>query len=439
MYRLEENKEPEKRPLLRPKAVNLKRLSRDPIKTKFQHGSLGNYERSINRVAFSADSRIFATGDLSGHLDTWVLEGHEDLTQEDDEELVASESSESSDEESVDEERNPNVVLGQRWIRNPAASLVPKLPAAPLVLSFRPSRIDDALKLTNGNTAIHPTRQTPHPHSHDLPDGEDRLFAFTSNHEMYEFEVLKGKLSEWSRKNPSSNLPPKFRGVMEPAMGSIWDISRHRERIWLYGASWLWMFDLSKDFPISGINKRKRNELLTDPPPTEVFRKHGSGAGSKKPRDELEIGIGRNFHKSDGSKSRNNQRISTDAEQSQVSDDDDGIAMANGLLVDLPTTNTGRRAQITNGFAKEGRGGDGETYLDGTGPQIGLPYWGTHQYRDILGVVPLGDEDGDENVAEKSSLYDDESTRRLEVALVERPIREVDLPPRYEGNQEWNR
>lgn len=456
MYRLEKNQEPKKKPLLRAKAVNLKRLSRDPIKTKFQHGSLGNYERSINRVAFSADSRIFATGDLSGYLDTWVLEGHEDLTQEDDEGLNALESAESSDGESVDEERHPNVILGQHWIRNPAASLVPKLPTAPLVLSFRPSERDDALKFSNNNTAIHPTRHTPHPHSHDLPDGEDRLFAFTSNHEMYEFEVLKGKLSEWSRKNPSSHLPSKFKEILEPAMGSIWNIGQHTERIWLYGVSWLWMFDLSKDLPtgtepkdllikressnmLKSMNKRKRMEVLPGLGQTEQTRKHNSGAGGKKSRVELDIGIGRKFHKSDGPESENKQWISADTEQSQASDDDDNET-ANELLLDLPTA-AGRRAQIPNGFANDGREGDGETYLEGSGPQIELPYWGTHQYRDILGVVRLGDGDGygDENEAEQSNSYDDESARRLEVALVERPIREVDLPPRYEGNQEWNR
>ena len=42
--------------------------------------SLGAYRRSINRVIFSANTRILVAGDLSGHLDSWVLEGYEDMT-----------------------------------------------------------------------------------------------------------------------------------------------------------------------------------------------------------------------------------------------------------------------------------------------------------------------------------------------------------------------
>lgn len=460
LYRLVKIEESKKRPLFRPKAIPLRRFSRHPIQRKVQYGSLGNYERSINRVAFSADSRILVTGDLSGYLDSWVLEGHEDLTQEDDQNPEAAESSESSDGESVDEERNPNVILGQHWIRNPAALLIPKLPMTPLVLSFRPSRRNDAFKVTNGNTAIHPTRQNPHPHSHDLPDGEDRLLAFTSSHEMYEFEILKGRLSDWSRKNPSSNLPSKFRDIMEPAMGSIWDISGNKQRVWLYGTSWLWMFDLSKHILLSAnsenqatndkspstlnsSNKLKRKTISADPQPTEDTRKHGSGAGSKKPRHELEIGIGRNFLKGDGPGLGDSQWVNTDAEQNQASDDDDDDddEPANeSSMVSLPT-GIRRMGQITNGLAKDGGRGDGETHPDGSEPQAGLPYWGTHQYRDILGIIPLGDGDGDGNEPERGTLHssDYELARRLEVALVERPIWEVDLPPRYEGDQEWSR
>lgn len=461
IFRLVRDKHADK-PRFRTKVVHLKRLTRDPIKTKVQCGSLGNYERSISRVAFSADSRICAIGDLSGHLDTWVLEGHEDITQEHDEEPDEPEPSESSDMESTDEGHAPNVIFGQNWIRNPAASLLPRLPAAPLVLSFRPLKTHNTLNLDNGNIGLHPNSHKPHPHSYDLPDGEDRLFAFTSNHKIYEFDVLKGRLSDWSRKNHSSSLPAKFQQIKEPAMGLVWDVSLRNERVWLYGASWLWMFDLSKNFPIgaeikgqstkgktpqmpNGINKRKRRreDVFDDPRRNEDGRRHYSGAGGKKPRLELDIGIGRRFHQSDAPDLANDRWVSTDAERIHASsdddDDDDGgnEPTENLPVIDYSTAESGERVQITNGITKDAQRGDSETHCDGRGPQAGPPYWGTHQYRDILGITSL--EGQDENQPEEENPDDDESAHRLEVALVERPIREVDLPPRYEGNQEWNK
>lgn len=51
-------------------------------------------------------------------------------------------------------------------------------------------------------------------------------------------------------------------------------------------------------------------------------------------------------------------------------------------------------------------------------------HWHTFKYRPILGVVCVGEGDGEEGEG-------------IEVAVVERPIWEADLPPRYYGEQEW--
>lgn len=450
IYRLTWDGGPKIRPSLRPKATILKRLFRDQAKEQVRCGSLGNYERSIHRVAFSADSKILAVGDLSGYIDSWILEGHEDLTHDNDEAMVVK-SPKSSDEESADEEIHPNVILGQSWIRNPAASHLARLETAPLVLSFRPPRPKVDSKGGSNDKFVHSTRNTPYPCSHDLPN-DDRLFTITGNHRMYEFTIRTGRLSEWSRRNFSPSLPSSFRDIMDRAMGLIWDISMQKERVWIYGTSWLWMFDLSKDFSNralneyknavdelssipNGTNKRKRKRKPTDEGPEEV-RKRTSGAGGQKTSAKLDIGIGRKFRKIDGPDLASSRWINADAEQSQASDDDnyddddddDDDDVATQPAVNNSRRKSGGKAQLYDNFTGDIASSDSEARLDGHNPQTDLPYWGTHRYRDILGIVPLMDRH--EHV--------DKLPRRVEVALVERLILEVDLPPKYHSNQERN-
>ena len=452
LHRIISSQDPRKGAVFKRKAVYLKRLSRDPIKTKCQHGSLGNYDRRIIRAAFSTDSRILAVGDLDGYLDTWVLEGHEDFTQADDEDIDAPDLSASSDDENVDEKVHPNVILGQHWIRNPAASLLPKLSAAPLILAFRPSKGRSNPGMSNGNITLHPTRKTPYPHSHDLPDGENRLFVLTSEHQMYEFAVLSGKLSDWSRRNPTSSLPPAFRTIRDRAMGSVWDVGTAVERIWIHGSSWLWMFDLSKNFPttesisqstgddtgnnIDNASMISRKRRAQDVLGFAESRKHETGAGGKVTPSELQFGIGRKFRKIDGADLGRSRSIDADAEAAQASEDDEA---ENGSSLTRLRRIGGERDEGASGSAGDMTTSDGgdagpthETTV-GAARAVGVvPYWGTHKYRDILGMVPLGRGDGHDDGR------DDQSRRGVEVALIERPMWDVDLPPRFYGSQEWD-
>lgn len=451
--RLRQDESVKKRLLLERESIDLKRLPRESIQPSSRYGSLGNYERSINRIAFSADSRVLVVGDLSGYLDSWVLEGHEDLTQAAHEIVKVTKPSSSSDDEDTDEANYPRAILGQHWIRNPTASLIPKLAASALILSFRPSK-EQFTKLSNGK--VHPTRNTPHPHSHDLPNGEDRLFAFTSKHQMYEFSVLSGRLSEWSRRNPSSSLPPTFQGLKDRAMGSIWDICGTKERIWLYGSSWLWMFDLSIDFPIAtgpgtqdadhhvppGLDRASNLKRRREPDESYVEAgRSNTGAGDKIPHSELSLGIGRKFRKMDGPETSDGRWISADLEPVQASDDDDDAAANQSALLGLRRGSSGNGI-ITGDLAEDLVGPDGRVAGELALAQGGIgttrPYWGTYIYRDILGIVPLGGgrEHDDEHVGQTHS--DDDAPRGVEVALVERPMWEVDLPPKYHGNQEWD-
>ena len=235
--------------------VKLNRLSRPEARLNPENGTLGKYHRTVTHVAFSADSNLLAVSDLSGYLDTWLLEGGEDLTQAlESLEASSQKSSSSSDSESdhssdSDEQTSSTIIYGQQWIRNPAASLLPKLPGQPLVLSFRPSTGDSNTNIhSTGRTTPPATRHTPQPHSHAFSAEEDRLLAVTAGNKILEFHILAGRLSEWSRRNPPSVFPEKFRGLMDQAKGVVWDVSGYgRERCWIYGVNWLWMFDLTQD------------------------------------------------------------------------------------------------------------------------------------------------------------------------------------------------
>ena len=266
--------------------------------------------------------------------------------QEDDETPNGAQSFSSSADDSdsdSDEEEHTTVIFGQHWIRNPAASLLIKLPAAPLILSFRPSTTNPTNALTNGSRGVHPTRRTPHPHSHDLPAGEDRLFVLTAENQMYEFNVLSGKMSDWSRRNPTSSLPRVFRDLRDRAMGAVWDVQKQNERIWLYGVNWLWMFDLSRDLssleeqdtkpPIlngeGGTNQLKRKREDHEDDAFAQCPRQDTGAGSKVGNSEQNLGIGRKARKIEGAEAEGAQLLRLDREQSLTSDEEDGFVLAN--------------------------------------------------------------------------------------------------------------
>lgn len=453
LYRIRRSESPKQYPQVLPKVVNLTRLARGITKRKTHLESLGNYNRHISHIAFSADSRILAVADISGHLDTWVVEGHEDLMQEEDETANGAKSPSSfaddSDSDS-DEEEHLMVILGQHWIRNPAASLLIKLPAAPLILSFRPSPSPTTPALTNGNRGVHPTRHTPHPHSHDLPAGEDRLFVLTAENQMYEFNVLSGKMSDWSRRNPTSSLPREFRDLRDRAMGAVWDVQKQNERIWLYGANWLWMFDLSRDLPAleeqeselrilngeGGTKQLKRKREDHEENALTQRSRHDTGAGSKVCNSEQNLGIGRKVRKIEGAEAQGAQLRRFDREQSPTSDEDDRYVLVNeSALVHLRRSGGEEDGgsddeQLANGEASA----HDDTWVARRARKERLPYWHTFKYRPILGIVPLeseSDDEGDDDTGAGAS-------RGIEVALVERPLWDVDLPPQYYGNQEWN-
>jgi U3 small nucleolar RNA-associated protein 4 len=147
---------------------------------------------------------------------------------------------------------------------------------------------------------------------------------------------------------------------------------------------------------VSG-KKRKRNH----------GRENTSGAGSTIPDRELGTGISRKmqriiheevdemedipFHDKDA------MHVDSDADEDQ-----------NSMLERLR------------------RGNEGEVTRKGVeDSSTGRQWWRTFKYRPILGICVIG-EQGSSNTGP-------------EVALVERPIWEADLGPRYFGDQEWEK
>lgn len=440
LARIIQSEDPSDRARMLPSLMPLRRRERDQAWRDPLDGPSGHYSRSITHAEFSQDGSVFAVADLAGYIDTWVTEGHEDSTAPeidiDESHGTASDGEESDvDEDAIEK---PMTFLGQRWVRNPSGHLLPRLDSAPVVLSFQPGHEDSGRPEPNGNPAVHPTRHNPHPHSQDLPDTEHRLLVVSADRRMYLFEVLAGRLSEWSRRNPPSSYPSQFRMLDLPAKGCIWDVTKEHQRIWLYGEKWLFMFDPSKDFPIpqstgasvltNGVEeaegemskKRKRDAARG------VSRKGTSGAGDAVPSKEAPVTKMRKYTSGEDPSAKPPWRGLHDTRKAAEFDDD--------LDDKHQTMATFRRSagqdsvdSALGGLANGDMGTEERDLIEGKNGREVLeqrkqnpePWWHTFKYRPILGIVPIGG-----------------SHQPLEVVLIERPSWEVDLPPRFVGTHE---
>ncbi|EXJ65076.1 hypothetical protein A1O7_01416 [Cladophialophora yegresii CBS 114405] len=246
--------DPKDHPTIHEKVVKLYRKSR-PLSPS----ALGTYGRTITQTAFSSDSRAFAVGDLSGAIEVWVLEGHEDLNFIDspgsdrsaDSASSASSSSTTSTDQDDDDSSSP-VIHAQKWIRNPSGSSLPQLDSAILALIFRPCPVVPTHS-RHDNLGLHATRHNPHPVAQELPSpAAMKLLAVTARHQITEFDVLSSTLSDWSRRNSSQFLPDAFTRIKDRVVGCFWDcgdVPKKGARLWLYGSTWIVMLDVSRDFP----------------------------------------------------------------------------------------------------------------------------------------------------------------------------------------------
>lgn len=433
LARIIRSDDPMDRPRILPKLLSLQRLRRDTWQSPL-NGIHGTYNQSISHADFSADGAVFAVADLGGYIDTWVTEGHEDPTAP---ELDVDESALSSngDDESENDEdfRRQITFLGQRWIRNPSAHLLPRLDSTPVLLSFEPVP-EESRPEPNGNPAVHPTRHNPHPHSHDIPHTEHRLLAVSATHQLFFFDVLAGRLSEWSRRNPPTSYPSQYRMLKSPAKGCIWHV-QEQQRIWLYGDGWLFMFDLSQDLPVpdspetslvpnsSGEGSSKRSKKRKREAEKDISRKGVSGAGDAvREKDAPVTRMSRFKSGQDNTAIRTTQiDLQTAAESDEEVDDNIGA------LADLRRSTRQDGVSRPTNPAVYGDSSTAEMDLTEAGNEDTLErrhekqehWWHTFKYRPILGMVPIGRDD-----------------QPLEVVLVERPSWDLDLPPRFVGAHE---
>ncbi|KAI8215052.1 U3 small nucleolar RNA-associated protein 4, partial [Colletotrichum sp. SAR 10_86] len=358
----------------KPRAVA--RLRRNVPKHQ-SHGGLGSYERTVAHLAFSPDSRMLAAADLAGYIDTWVFGTPSPRAEDDEEEDSASDSD--SDDAPAD--------ATERWIRNPTASLLPKLPATPVVLSFSPD-----LATTASNTP------------------EYTLAAVTTAWHILIFNPAAGSLNAWSRRNPVSRLPATIRETRDLAKGALWQ----GPRVWIYGINFLFMLDLSQDLsaPVA----------VADPDTAVVV--HAHAAGTKRKRKGPDSGAGSKMSIGAIVPAQVDRFVAAKGTK-EWQDDIEARAPADAMDVDSDADSADDGAapgsdseEPESGLATL-RGRQEETQAeDGAGK---TRWWHTYKYRPILGIAPLSGT----------------GAAALEAVLVERPLWEVDLPERYFGADEW--
>lgn len=442
LARIKPSSSSQDKPQVLSQLVRLNRATRHSRFEKASHGTLGEYEKTIRCAVFSENSKIFAVGDLSGCIDAWSLDKAAEPKSS--KSSTKSNRAADSDDESSDDDDEQPVVEGEQWSLTASESPIPRLKSGVLLLSFRPLNPAGKKLLTDGAA--------------QSPKVESRLMALTSEHQLVEVDALDGKLSDWSRRNPKAFLPAEFRGVKDRAMGWVWDLNEARERLWLYGTSWLWMFDLNQDFPSheelsasadtyedgeesmqvakkSSSQKRKR-VLLDD---YEHERKTNSGAGDKISLAQSDVYFGSKIRKIVGRDESNAEWISLEKERPRGADEDDEAydhdeAYTANLDSSLARLRRGNLEESEISTPKKQLGGKkavngdtppGKQLVHADNSQPARRWWHTYKYRDILGIVPLAPLSADDE------LQDNGDAGNLEVAVVERPMWDVELPGRY--------
>ncbi|KAK1598424.1 U3 small nucleolar RNA-associated protein [Colletotrichum navitas] len=388
----------------KPRFIN--RLRRNMPKNQAL-GGLGNYERSITQLAFSPDGRMLASADLAGYIDTWVLQSAEDGANADDA-ASASDSEDDDDDDSSSKEDNAATPADERWVRNPRAALLPKLPAPPVVLSFSDETITT-------DAAAAATEYT--------------LVAVTTAWHILAFHPAAGSLTSWSRRNPVSRLPATIRDTRDLAKGLLWQ----GPRVWIYGVSFLFMLDLSQDLAAP-------TGATTDPE-TAIARQQQQQqrqAGTKRKRKGPESGAGarmavgaiapRQVDRFVGSKA--SKEWQDDIEKKLARDDDAMEVDGDGSADDSDDHDDGSEGEGGELAALRTRNQETQTE---EGTEGKTRWWYTYKYRPILGIAPLS------SGPAAAAVDAGSKTPSLEAVLVERPIWEVDLPERYFGANEWER
>ncbi|KAM5465895.1 U3 small nucleolar RNA-associated protein [Microsporum audouinii] len=460
MAKIIQDRESEESLQLLPKLQRMPRLPRQARADKPLHGTLGPYERTVRCISFSGNSQIFACGDLAGFVDVWFLQDNKATPApiKDTEDVEASPSDKDSDSDSdSDSDDEGSSLAGERWKHAPLGANLPRLNSSVLLMSFRPA-VPTSSTLGNKQSSL-----SDAVNSSESSTPDDRLMVLTAEHHLTEFNVLQGNLSDWSRRNPKACMPAEFTIIKDRAMGAIWDVAGGRNRLWLHGPAWLWMFDLSQDYP-SGEAQRihpsphKRKRLDYEEQSNGCDRKKkkmNTGAGDKMILGEASVGFGGTVKKVVGANGTDAQLLSLEEKKdgnAKPGDGDDGddevdevdeLTLANEATLaslrrqQFPSGNeqTPNGDHISNGVEDENQVAKLSTPEPESDhnpeSQRQRQWWSIFKYRDILGIVPLSHNSPSTVESTELSEAEDTSSVPLEVVVVERPIWDVELPGRY--------
>ncbi|KAL9617359.1 MAG: hypothetical protein Q9160_007847 [Pyrenula sp. 1 TL-2023] len=448
---------PNKRSHLQAPAITLSRVERTQGSYRAKFGSFGNYERAVSRVAFSSDSEALAIGDISGNIDTWILEDRPDDDKQSTlvngahrgESRSSSSADDSDDNDDTDDEAS-RPIFGQRWTRFGAKKL-PSAHVPLLLLSFRPSRPYPINQNTDGNTNSTPNKSNLP--SGSLPTRMENLVAITARHQVLEFDIMSGTLSDWSRRNPQSCLPYEFRQIKDRVTGGFWDLTTHADRLWLYGPNWLFMLDLLQDFgvpkplgqietatldiPIASLGKRKRAGASAE----KLIRNTGAGDSvrdyERHSRLQQTMKTDTTAGDKPGSLDLLHRNIPTldDANDDGVNGE---IALArlrrqsDQEIVSRDIIQT-QETEQANGLQYDSTEGMDITNSGEDHPSS----WHTYTYRSIFGIAPVSEPIARQRFSEDEAIGGVlESEANLEVVLVERPEWDLELPPRYDDGRD---
>lgn len=375
IYHLDRELAPPQQPSTDWPAPSSKRKSRQ----KQDEGCHGAYLNTIVKASFSSTSRLLAVGDLAGNITTFALSPLEDC----------------------------------EWTRITTA--IPRLPAAPVVLSFRPA--PSTLQISFGYDGKGKSEDEG---EEEAPDAE-LLVLPADTHSIHLFSATSGRLTPWSQQHPMPDcLPVEFAVAGDRAVGAFWEGT---ERVWCYSASWVWMFDFSRvwsnhkiSFDVAAgngnSNKRKRDA------PVNVGSISGAGA-----RMAVPMGLGKHVPKmtaGEGKEAGEGDAVTEDetdddndgdgddddnGDNGGDDDDDDGAAAAGARAAQLAIP---RRPRL----GKKGQ----------------KPYWGSYRYRSLLGLLPVGKPD---IVQMTGNGWEGDGLSAMEMVVVERPAWDVGLPPRF--------
>ena len=275
----------------------------------------------------------------------------------------------SSSEDFSSDEEDLDTDGRNRWTRNPRGELLTKLPASPVILSFS--------DLVPGHQAG------------NTPVVDDYiLLVVTSSWQVLAFHPLQGSFTTWSRQHPKSALPGPFQGLLDTAKGVIWE----GLRVWIYGVSFLSMIDMAQDLrePTSG---------------TELVQE---AASKKRKRDGPSTGAGGKMYQGNLVPHSIQKHVAGEAEEMDLDDPLEGDD--NNSEDEMDDAANGELSTV-----RQNIGASGIPEVSQSGGER-KKWWITYKYRPIFGIVPL------------STAGDP-----LEVALVERPGWDLDMPERYLG------